>query len=325
MHMKFRLLPYLAVLCVALFAPLNASAAEFPTKPIKWVLGYGAGGASDTIARTISQKMPDILGQPVVIENRRGASGIIAANFAAKSAPDGYTLLLVSSGFLTNIAMGRKMAFDFFKDFEAVTTLGTVPNIVVVNPESNIHSIKDLIAAAKAEPGKINYGTGGIGTGTHIATELFDIMTGVKMVHIPFKGTPPALTALMGGRIQVMFAGAPPSLPLVRSGKLRAIAVTSPKKTPVAPQYPPVADTVPGFDGVTYYAVVVPAGTPKPIVAKLNAAFTKALNDELVKATLLKRGFVAESSTVGEATKELQVRVADFKKAVKEAGIKPVK
>jgi tripartite-type tricarboxylate transporter receptor subunit TctC len=325
MHMKFRLLPYLAVLCVALFAPLNASAAEFPTKPIKWVLGYGAGGASDTIARTISQKMPDILGQPVVIENRRGASGIIAANFAAKSAPDGYTLLLVSSGFLTNIAMGRKMAFDFFKDFEAVTTLGTVPNIVVVNPESNIHSIKDLIAAAKAEPGKINYGTGGIGTGTHIATELFDIMTGVKMVHIPFKGTPPALTALMGGRIQVMFAGAPPSLPLVRSGKLRAIAVTSPKKTPVAPQYPPVADTVPGFDGVTYYAVVVPAGTPKPIVAKLNAAFTKALNDESVKATLLKRGFVAESSTVGEATKELQVRVADFKKAVKEAGIKPVK
>ena len=325
MHMKFRLLPFLAVLCVALFAPLNASAAEFPTKPIKWVLGYGAGGASDTIARTISQKMPDILGQPVVIENRRGASGIIAANFAAKSAPDGYTLLLVSSGFLTNIAMGRKMAFDFFKDFEAVTTLGTVPNIVVVNPESNIHSIKDLIAAAKAEPGKINYGTGGIGTGTHIATELFDIMTGVKMVHIPFKGTPPALTALMGGRIQVMFAGAPPSLPLVRSGKLRAIAVTSPKKTPVAPQYPPVADTVPGFDGVTYYAVVVPAGTPKPIVAKLNAAFTKALNDESVKATLLKRGFVAESSTVGEATKELQVRVADFKKAVKEAGIKPVK
>lgn len=325
MRMKFRLMPYLAVLCVALFAPQNANADEFPSKPIKWILGYGAGGASDTIARTISQKLPSLLGQPVIIENRRGASGIIAANFAAKAAPDGYTLLLVSSGFLTNIAMGRKMAFDFFKDFEAVTTLGTVPNIVVVNPKSKINSIKDLIALAKSEPGKINYGTGGIGTGTHIATELFDIMTGVKMTHIPFKGTPPALTALMAGRIQVMFAGAPPSLPLVRGGKLKAIAVTSLKKTPVAPNYPPVADTVPGFEGVTYYAVVVPTGTPKPIVDKLNAAFTKALNDPTVKATLLKRGFVAESSTVAQTTKELRKRVDEFKKAVKEAHIRPVK
>jgi tripartite-type tricarboxylate transporter receptor subunit TctC len=325
MRMKFRLVPFLAVLCVALLAPLSASADEFPSKPIKWVLGYGAGGASDVIARTIAQKLPDVLGQPVIIENRRGASGIIAANFAAKSAPDGYTLLLVSSGFLTNIAMGRKMAFDFFKDFEAVTTLGTVPNIVVVNPESKIHSIKDLIALAKSEPGKINYGTGGIGTGTHIATELFDTMTGVKMVHIPFKGTPPALTALMGGRIQVMFAGAPPSLPLVRSGKLRAIAVTSLKKTPIAPNLPPVSATLPGFEGVTYYAVVVPAGTPKPIIAKLDAAFTKVLKDESVKATLLKRGFVAETSTPAQTAKELREKVDTFKKVIKEAGIRPVK
>ena len=325
MRLKFRLLPFLAVLCVTLFAPLSASAAEFPTKPIKWVLGYGAGGASDTIARTIAQKLSDVLGQPVLIENRRGASGIIAANFAAKAAPDGYTMLLVSSGFLTNIAMGRKMAFDFFKDFEAVTELGIVPNIVVVNPESKIHSIKDLIAAAKAEPGKLNYGSGGIGTGTHLGTELFDTMTGVKMVHIPFKGTPPALTALMAGRIQVIFAGAPPSLPLIRGGKLRAIAVTSLKKSPVAPDLPPISATVPGFEGVTWYAVVVPTGTPKPVVAKLNAAFKKVLADDTVKATLLKRGFVAETSTAAVAAKDMVEKVDTYKKIIKTAGIRPVK
>jgi tripartite-type tricarboxylate transporter receptor subunit TctC len=325
MRMKFRLLPFLAVLCLALLAPLSASADEYPSKPIKWVLGYGAGGASDVIARTIAQKLPDVLGQPVLIENRRGASGIIAANFASKAAPDGYTLLLVSSGFLTNIAMGRKMAFDFFKDFEAITALGIVPNIVVVNPESKIHSIKDLIAAAKAEPGKLNYGSGGIGTGTHLGTELFDTMTGVKMVHIPFKGTPPALTALMAGRIQVIFAGAPPSLPLIRSNKLRAIAVTSLKKSPVAPNLPPISDTVPGFEGVTWYAVVVPAGTPKTVVAKLNAAFKKVISDDTLKATLLKRGFVAEASTPAEADKDMREKVATYSKIIKTAGIRRVK
>jgi tripartite-type tricarboxylate transporter receptor subunit TctC len=325
MRMKFRLLPFLAVLCVTQLAPLSASADEYPSKPIKWVLGYGAGGASDVIARTIAQKLPDVLGQPVIIENRRGASGIIAANFAAKAAPDGYTVLLVSSGFLTNIAMGRKMAFDFFKDFEAITALGIVPNIVVVNPESKIHSIKDLIAAAKAQPGKLNYGSGGIGTGTHLGTELFDTMTGVKMVHIPFKGTPPALTALMAGRIQVIFAGAPPSLPLIRSGKLRAIAVTSLKKSPVAPNLPPISATVPGFEGVTWYAVVVPAGTPKPVVTKLNTAFKKVMSDDTLKATLLKRGFVAETSTPVEAEKDMRNKVDTYSKIIKTAGIRRVK
>ena len=321
MRMRLGSLPLLAALGLALAAPLPAQAADYPTKPIKWVLGYGAGGASDVIARTIAQKLTDALGQPVLIDNRPGASGIIAANFAAKSAPDGYTWLLVSSGFLVNIAMGRKMAFDPIKGFEAVTELGIVPNIVVVNPESKIHTIKDLIDAAKAEPGKLNFGSGGVGTGTHLATELFDTDTGIKMTHIPYKGTPPALTALMAGRIQVIFAGAPPSLPLVRSGKLRAIAVTSRKKSPVAPNLPPISATVPGFDGVTWYVLLVPKGTPKPILDKLNATFNKVLAEPTLQATLLKRGFVAESSTPAEAAKDMQEKIAGYEKVIKSAGI----
>jgi len=324
--MTFRLRPLTLALAVgvALAAPLSAKAQEYPTKPMKWVLGYGAGGASDVIARTIARQLTDALGQPVLIENRRGASGIIAANYAAKSAPDGYTWLLVSSGFLVNIAMGRKMAFDPLKDFDAVTELGIVPNVVVVNPKSDIHSIKDLIAAAKAKPGELNFGSGGIGTGTHLATEMFDKDAGIKMVHIPFKGTPPALTALMAGRIQVIFAGAPPALPLVRSGKLRAIAVTSRKKSPVAPNLPPISETVPGFDGVTWYALLVPHGTPKPIVGKLNATFKKVLAEPSLQATLLKRGFVAESSTPAEAAKDMREKVDTYSKVIKEAGIRRV-
>ena len=315
--MTFRLRPLTLAIaaCVALAAPLSAKAAEYPTKPIKWVLGYGAGGASDVIARTIALKLTDALGQPVLIDNRPGASGIIAANVAAKSAPDGYTWLLVSSGFLVNVAMGRKMAFDPVKDFDAVTELGIVPNIVVVNHESNIHTIKDLIAAAKAKPGELNFGSGGVGTGTHLATELFDTEAGIKMTHIPYKGTPPALTSLMAGRIQVIFAGAPPALPLVRSGKLRAIAVTSRKKSPVAPNLPPISDTVPGFDGVTWYVLLAPHGTPKPIVDKVNATFKKVLADSSLQATLLKRGFVAESSTPAEAAKDMREKIDFYRRS----------
>lgn len=324
MTFRLRSLTLALAVGVALAAPLKAKAEDFPTKPIKWVLGYGAGGASDTMARTIAKDLPGVLGQPVLIENRRGASGIIAANHVSKAAPDGYTWLLVSSGFLANIAMGRKMAFDPFKDFDAVTELGIVPNIVVVNPKSKIHSIKDLITAAKAAPGKLNFASGGIGTGTHLATELFDKDTGIKMVHVPFKGTPPALTALMAGRIQVMFAGAPPALPLVKGGKLRAIAVTSMKKSPVAPNLPPISATVPGFDGVTWYVLMVPHGTPKPVVGKINAAFKKVLAGEALKKTLLKRGFVAETSTPEQAAKDMRHKVDTYKAVIKEAGIRRV-
>lgn len=324
--MTFRLRPLTLALAVGVgfAAPLSAKAADFPTKPMKWVLGYGAGGASDVMARTIAKELPSVLGQPVLIENRRGASGIIAANYVAKAAPDGYTWLLVSSGFLVNIAMGRKMAFDPFKDFDAVTELGIVPNIVVVNDKSKIHSMKDLIAAAKAAPGQLNFGSGGIGTGTHLATELFDKDTGIKMVHIPFKGTPPALAALMAGRIQVIFAGAPPALPLVRGGKIRAIAVTSLKKSPVAPNLPPISKTVPGFDGVTWYVLMVPHGTPKPVIDKLNGAFKTVLAKPELQKTLLKRGFVAESSTSAEATKAMRQKVDTYKMIIKEAGIRRV-
>ena len=260
----------------------------------------------------------------MLIENRRGASGIIAANFAAKSAPDGYTWLLVSSGFLVNIAMGRKMAFDPFKDFEAVTELGIVPNIVVVNADSKIHSIKDSYRRGQGRAGQAQLR---FRRHRHRHAPCNRI---VRQGHRhqdgahPVQGNASGADRADGGRIQVIFAGAPPALPLVRTGKIRAIAVTSRNKSPVAPDLPPISATVPGFDGVTWYVLLVPHGTPKPIVDKLNATFKKVLADPSLQATLLKRGFVAESSTPAVAAKDMRDKVDTYSKIIKEAGIRRV-
>ncbi len=311
------------LLCTAVVGLLaTAAVAEsYPEKPIRWVLGFPAGGASDVLARVIAQELEKVVGQQVVIENKPGASGIIAAGAVSQAAADGYTILLVSSSYINNIALGKKFTFEPIDDFEMVTRVAIVPNVVVVPPSLPVKSIADLVKLARSKPGQLNFASGGVGTGTHIATELFKSMTGVEMTHVPYKGTPPALLDLMAGRVQVMFAGMPPTLPHIKEGKLRAIAVTSGNRSEQLPDVPTVAETVPDYEAVTWYGVFAPRRTPKPVIEKLNAAFRTALRSREVKARLADQGFEPSPSSPEELRAYIDRAIARTSKVVKEAGI----
>jgi tripartite-type tricarboxylate transporter receptor subunit TctC len=305
---------------VALVAGM-ASAQQFPEKPIRWVLGFPAGGASDLLARVVAQHLSEQFGQQVVIENKPGASGIIAAGLVAQSAGDGHTILLVSNSYINNIAFGKRFTFQPIDDFTMVTRLTVVPNVVVVPPSSSVKSIQDLIGLAKAKPGGLTYASGGIGTGTHMGTELFKAMAGVDIVHAPYKGTPPALLDLMAARVQVMFAGLPPTLQYVQTGKLRAIGVTSSERSPELPDVPTVAETLPGYEAVTWYGVFAPKGTQQALIEKLNAAFRRALTSPDVKAQLAKQGFTPAPTRPDEFLALIRKEISDTTKLVKDAGI----
>lgn len=299
---------------------LGAQAADYPTKPVRWIIGFGPGGASDYLARTIAQGMEKQLGAKMPVENRPGASGIIAAGLVHEADPDGYTIVLVSSSYFNNIALGRKFDFDPL-DFEYVTRVADIPNIVVVPAESKIKSIQDLIDTAKAKPGSLNYASGGVGTGTHIGTELFKSMTGTDMVHVPYKGTKAAILDLVAGRIDLMFAGASPALPQIKSGKLRAIAVTSAESASILPDVPPISKTLAGYEAVTWYGVFAPKGTPADIVAKLNKAFNDTLTSADVKEALAKRGFRAAPTSRDEFHAYLEGHIKQTKEVAAKANI----
>jgi tripartite-type tricarboxylate transporter receptor subunit TctC len=297
-----------------------ATAADYPDKPIRWIIGFGPGGASDYLARTVAAGLEKALGTEVVVENRPGASGIIAAGTVHEMAPDGYTIVLVSSSYFNNIALGRSFDFDPL-DFEFVTRVAQIPNIVVVPADSEIDSIQGLIDAAKADPGGLDYASGGVGTGTHIGTELFKSRADVDMQHIPYKGTKEAILDLVSGRVDVMFAGASPSLPQIESGQLRAIAVTSAQPASVLPDVPPVADALEGFEAVTWYGVFAPKGTPEDIVAKLNEAFNEALTSDEVKSALAERGFDPAPTSPSGFQDYLENHIAQTKDVAAKADI----
>jgi tripartite-type tricarboxylate transporter receptor subunit TctC len=304
-------------LCVLAF---GAQAQDFPNQPIRWIVGYAAGGASDNLARVVAAAVEKVLGQPVVVENREGAGGIIAAGLVHESAPDGYTLLMLSNSYFNPVALGATFDFDP-KEFEPVSRLAIIPNIAVVPADSPINSIQDLIDAAKADPGKLNYGIGGIGSGTHFSSEIFKTMTGTDIVGVPYGGTPAALIDLIAGRVDVMFAGASPALPHVESGKLKAIAVTSAERTAVLPDVPTVAETLPGFEAVTWYAAFATKGTPPDVLAKLNAAFQEALGSEEVASKLRAQGFDPAPSTSEGLQQILDAHMETTRAAAEKAGI----
>ncbi|MEQ8195942.1 MAG: tripartite tricarboxylate transporter substrate binding protein [Rhodospirillales bacterium] len=274
--------------------------AKFPDegKRFRWILGFGAGGASDFLARTVAKELEKVTKTKVVIENRRGASGIIGAGVAAKAKPDGYTFVLVSSSYFNNAALGSdKFTFKPVQAFEPVTILARTYNIVVVNKKFPVKSVKELIDYAKKNPGKINYSSGGIGTGTHFETEYFQWKTGTKMVHIPFKGAKNALLDVMAGRIPLMFSGAAVSLPQIRAGKVRPLAVLTPEPVDELPGIPTVNQTVKGFSSTVWYALFAPKGTPRDRINYLNKAFGKALSNKSLIKTLGNRGFKPTPST----------------------------
>jgi tripartite-type tricarboxylate transporter receptor subunit TctC len=301
-----------------------AVAQQYPVRPVRLVLGFAPGGASDTMARVVAIRLSENLGQPVVIDNRAGAGGNIAAEIVAHSAPDGYTMLLGNNGILAvNVSLYPKLGFDPVKDFAPVVLIASQPNILVVHPAVTAGSVKDLVALAKSKPGQLNYASPGNGTTGHLAAELFKRMVGVEYTIIPFKGGGPAALAMLSGECQFTFATALSVQPHIKAGKLRALAVTTAKRSASFPGLPTVAEAgVPGFDAITWHGIVVPAGTPKPVIARLNGEFNKLLQ----AADMRERLMVLGSDIIGGEPKQLtdymRVEIPRWAKVIKESGAK---
>jgi tripartite-type tricarboxylate transporter receptor subunit TctC len=303
-----------------------AQDAAYPNRPIKMLVGFGAGGGTDIAARIMAQKMSEILGQSIVVENRTGASGMIAAEDEAKSAPDGYVLMMGSQ---TTYAVApnlyRKVTLDAAKDFAGVAMTGASPLVLVVNRSFAAHSVKDVIAMAKADPGKINFGTGGLGTTPHMTAELFQYTAGIKMVHVAYRGEAPAINDLLAGQIPLMFANLSAVMGNLKAGTLRALAVTGAHRSPSAPDIPTVAESaLPGFEAETWWGIVAPAGTPPAILAKLNAAARKALADDDTKKRFADLGMTNGGSSPEELDAYIKSEIAKWSKVIKDANIQPM-
>jgi len=303
-----------------------AQDAAYPNRPIRMLVGFGAGGGTDIAARIMAQKMSEILGQSIVVENRTGASGMIAAEDEAKSAPDGYTLMMGSQ---TTYAVApnlyRKVTLDAAKDFAGVAMTGASPLVLVVNRSFAAHSVKDVIAMAKADPGKINFGTGGLGTTPHMTAELFQYTAGIKMVHVAYRGEAPAINDLLAGQIPLMFANLSAVMGNLKAGTLRALAVTGAHRSPSAPDIPTVAESaLPGFEAETWWGIVAPAGTRPAILAKLNAAARKALADDDTKKRFAELGMTNGGSSPEELDAYIKSEIAKWSKVIKDANIQPM-
>jgi tripartite-type tricarboxylate transporter receptor subunit TctC len=309
--------------CVAA-GSASAQTAKFPDKPIKMLVGFSAGGGTDVVARILALKMSESLGQTVVVENRPGASGMIAGEVVAKSAADGYTLMMGSQ---TTLAVAptlyKKDSLDPARDFAGVAMGAISPLVLVVHPSVAAQSVRDVIAMAKAKPGAVYFGSGGLGTTPHMTGELFSSVAGIKLAHVPYRGEAPAINDLIGGQIPLMFANLSAVIGNVRAGQLRALAVTSAQRTPAAPEIPTVAEAgLPGFEAATWFAVVAPAGTPGDVLARLNAEVKRALAQPDVKQRFADLGMTGEDSTPAALDAYIKAEIAKWTKVIKDADIR---
>ncbi len=308
---------------VAALGGAQAQVQDYPNRPITLVVPYAAGGGNDVMARTVGEKMSKTLGQQVVIDNRPGAGGALATRQVARATPDGYTLVIGGTGSLAvNPTLLPNVGYDVRKDFAPVGTIGSSAMIVIVHPTIPAKTIPELIALAKKEPGKYTFASAGVGSGIHLGAELFAYMGGVKLVHVPYKGTGPALTDLLGGHVAMYFSSLPSAISLVKDGKVRALAVTGAKRSGVFPDVPTVAETLPGFEAVLRYGIVAPAGTPRPIVDKLNAALRQALAEPDVIARMARDGTDSVSSTPEEYAADIDREERKWSEVVKRSGAK---
>ena len=321
--MKSRLI-VLCVYCASAIATSAFVGAEgYPTKPIRMIVAYPPGGGTDIVGRMVAQKLSENVGQTVVIDNRGGAAGNIGSEIAARSVPDGYTLLMGNvAPNAINVSLYARLAYDPVKDFAPVSLVASTPNILVVQPALAVKSVSELVALARAKPGTLNYPSAGLGSSSHLAGELFDSIAAVKMVHIPYKGGGPALTDLLGGQVQLMFATMPAAMPHVRSGKLRAVAVTSAKRSQAMPELPTIGETLTGYEASTWYGVLAPARTPRTVVAALHGEIAKILGVAETKDKLLLQGFEPVGGTPEEFAAYIKVEIAKWGKVIKAAGIK---
>ena len=298
-------------------------AESYPTKPIRMIVAYPPGGGTDIVGRMVAQKLSENVGQTVVIDNRGGAAGNIGSEIAARSVPDGYTLLMGNvAPNAINVSLYARLAYDPVKDFAPVSLVASTPNILVVQPALAVKSVSELVALARAKPGTLNYPSAGLGSSSHLAGELFDSIAAVKMVHIPYKGGGPALTDLLGGQVQLMFATMPAAMPHVRSGKLRAVAVTSAKRSQAMPELPTIGETLKGYEASTWYGVLAPARTPRTVVAALHGEIAKILGVAETKDKLLLQGFEPVGGTPEEFAAYIKSEIAKWGKVIKAAGIK---
>ncbi len=317
-------LPVVALLAAMSGAPVTAAAQDYPSRPITLIVPYAAGGGNDVMARTAAEKMSKTLGQQIVIENRGGAGGSIATRQIAKAEPDGYTLGLGGTGTLAiNPTLYANVGYDPRKDFAPIGLIATSALVVCVNPSLPVRSIPDLIALAKREPGKLNYASAGTGSGIHLGTEYFAAMTGIKLTHIPYKGSSPALSDLVGGHVAIYFSSLPPAVGLVKDGKVRALAVTGAKRSAIFPELPTVAEAVlPGYEAVLHYGIVAPAGTPRPIVDKLSVALRAAVMSDDLKSRLAQDGAEPLASTPEEYAADIDREETKWSAIVKTSGAK---
>ena len=303
-------------------APSTGSGQAYPVKPVRFIVGFPPGGTNDIVARIVAPKLSENLGQQVVVDNRGGANTAIASEMFVRMAPDGYTIMMNAPGHATNPAL-MKLNFDSINDFAFVTLLAESQNLLVVHPSLPVHSVKALIALSKKRPGEINYGSSGIGATPHLSGELFQYMTGVKWVHIPYRGGGPGAIALMAGEVSLYFGNLPTVFRQARDGKLRAIATTGLKRTPAAPDIPTVAESgVPGYEVTTFYGMSAPARTPRAIIDRLNSETVRALNSPEVRERLQGLGADPVGNTPEQYAAFMRNEIAKWDKVIKAAGIK---
>ena len=306
----------------ALLLVTSAAAQQFPSRPIRFVMAYPPGGSSDVLARPIANEMTKGLGQPVLLEYKPGAGSTIGADFTAKSPPDGHTIVLLLTAHAVNATLMPKLPYDTLKDFAPITLAAVAPLVVEVNAQSPIRTLRDLIDAAKAGKGKLNYASAGSGNTSHLAVELFKMTVGVDMTHVPYKGSGPAITAILAREVDLMFDSIGSSLPQIQAGKFRAIAVTSATRAAVLPNVPTVQESgVPDFDVSVWYGVFAAAGTPQPIVQKLNAEIVRAMNVPEVKERIEASGYQVVGSTPAALDAHLKSEITRWARVVKTAGV----
>ena len=319
-----RILRRAALGALALLLAGGAWAQPYPTKSIRLVVPFPAAGTTDILAREVAQRLSVSFGQSVVVDNRPGAAGNIGSDMVAKSAPDGYTLLMGTVGtHAINPSLYAKMPYNHVKDFVPIVLVAGVPNVLEVTPSLPVNSVADLIKLAKEKPGQLNFASSGSGTSIHLSGELFKTMTGVDMMHVPYKGSAPALTDLMGGQVQLMFDNLPSSLAQIKAGKLRAIAVTSAQRSPALPNIPTIAESgLPGFEASSWFDLLAPAGTPPAIVARVNADVNEWLQTAEAKEKLLAQGAIPAGGTPEQFAAHIRVETEKWAKVVKVSGAK---
>ena len=299
-----------------------AAAQNYPAKTVRMVVGYPPGGPTDVLARIVSQKLTQTWGQQVIVDNRPGASGMIGAEFTARAAPDGYTLLMVPVTYAVTPSLFAKMTYDVEKDLSPVAQVAAAPFILVVHPTLPVKTVKDLIALDRRSPGQINFASASTGGMPHLAGELFNSMTGTKLVHIPYKGAAPATTDLLSGQVTLMFNNMLSAMPQVKAGRLRAVAVTSSKRSAAAPELPTIAETVPGYEASGWYGAFAPASTSKELIGRLNAEMNRIMKMPDVTQRLAGDGVEAVGTTPEQFGAYLKQEVAKWGKVVKTSGAK---